>query len=71
MQRCCGISTLQLSDIHDTLKWLFEENVSYIWDWGEKRQGSYVTADGESTSTNRYTIDWGEMAASDPCAGYG
>ena len=33
----------------------------YTWDWGSKRSGSYVDPEGQSTSINRYTIDFDEM----------
>ncbi len=37
------------------------QEVSYIWDWGNKRDGGYVGPDGETTSINRYVIDFGSM----------
>ena len=36
-------------------------NAAYTWDWGNKRNGSYVDPEGQSTSINRYTIDFDEM----------
>ena len=36
-------------------------NAAYTWDWGNKRNGSYVDPEGQSTSINRYTIDFEEM----------
>ena len=36
-------------------------NAAYTWDWGSKRSGSYVDPEGQSTSINRYTIDFDEM----------
>ena len=36
-------------------------NAAYTWDWGNKRHGSYVDPEGQSTSINRYTIDFDEM----------
>ena len=35
--------------------------VSYVWDWGQTRKGSYTTPDGEETSLNRYIINFETM----------
>ena len=51
-------------DLSDALLELWREgenNVSYVWDWGETRPGSYKTPDGEETPYNRYTIDFATM----------
>ena len=37
------------------------QQVSFVWDWGKTRKGSYTTPDGEETSLNRYTIDFASM----------
>ena len=36
------------------------QQVSYIWDWGTKRKGSY-SPDGAETSINRYILDFDTM----------
>ena len=36
-------------------------NAVYTWDWGSKRSGSYVDPEGQTTTINRYTIDFDEM----------
>ena len=51
-------------DLSDGLLGLWREgenNVSYVWDWGGTRPGSYKTPDGEETPYNRYTIDFATM----------
>ena len=35
--------------------------VSFVWNWGERRKGSYTTPEGEETSLNRYTINFETM----------
>ena len=36
------------------------QQVSFVWDWGETRKGSY-RPDGAETSHNRYIIDFDSM----------
>ena len=36
-------------------------DVGYTWDWGDKRNGSYVNPEGYTTTINRYTIDFTAM----------
>ena len=35
--------------------------VSFVWNWGERRQGTYTTPEGEGTNLNRYTINFETM----------
>ena len=35
--------------------------VSFVWNWGERRQGTYTTPEGENTNLNRYTINFETM----------
>jgi hypothetical protein len=35
-------------------------DVAYTWDWGNKRSGSW-SPEGQTTTINRYTIDFKEM----------
>ena len=37
------------------------QQVSFVWDWGTKRKGSYYGPDGEETPYNRYVIDFDTM----------
>ena len=37
------------------------QEVSFIWDWGSTRKGSYQEPNGEDTSINRYIIDFDTM----------
>ena len=36
------------------------KDVSYVWDWGDRRSGSY-SPEGQTTTFNRYTIDFKNM----------
>ena len=35
--------------------------VSYVWDWGETRHGTYQRPDGEATSMIRYFLNFETM----------
>ena len=37
------------------------QQVSFVWDWGNTRKGSYKSPDGAETSHNRYVIDFDSM----------
>jgi len=37
------------------------EEITYVWDWGDRRLGSYETPEGESTTYNRYILNFRTM----------
>ena len=37
------------------------EEITYVWDWRDRRFGSYKTPEGESTTYNRYILNFRTM----------
>ena len=38
-----------------------EQDIGYVWDWGDARPGSYINPEGENTTLSRYGLDFNRM----------